>query len=147
LIGDGTSKVSNLNYSFTVSDSWFGAEMYALSLEFEKGDFKTLSGVYNYDPSGWGRLATLGTASSSYLLSFAFDPSTTIGVRETLSFAVDAIMFNSAFSDPSVWRQSWLALDTKGGETAALLHPVLSLLPCCFMEPVWPFLGFSGENM
>jgi hypothetical protein len=87
--------------------------------------------------SGWNNLVLLPdeAGDSSYLTLRA---GTLIGLGQTLSFSLDAIIYNAALSDPSfwgegdVWGQSWFATDTKrggdGGSTAPVPEPASMLL-------------------
>jgi hypothetical protein len=124
--GDGTTYVANLIYSFTVTYSWFEAEMDALSLRFSNDVFKEITLVNYYLPSNWTH-KTFVTNDNSYLLSLG---GSTIGVGETLSFSLDTVMFSQALGNPSFWEkgqlwvQSWTAGDTLGGGDGGTTAPV-----------------------
>lgn len=133
-LGNGTSKVTNLAYSFFVTSSALGAEMITLSLEFESDVFKSLTSAYNYNPSDWNDFSWTWN-QSTYLLSVAGSP---IAAGDTLSFLVDAIIYNAALYNPSLWQegqvwgQSWVAFDSRfggdGGSTAPVPEPTAMLL-------------------
>lgn len=121
---DGTSDFDGLEYMFTVTDSVLGAEMDFLSLEFEPDVFLSVDNVQFLQPTDWWSF-TDSSSSSVYELAFA---GTSIGLGESLTFAVDVTMYNDALADPSlwqegqVWAQSFLAGDSycggDGGSTS-----------------------------
>jgi hypothetical protein len=136
-LGDGTSAITNLVYFFSVTRSYSGALMDYISLEFESSVFKSLyEGKINV-LSGWTKSIFLPEKpeDSTYLELTAGTP---IGLGQTLSFSVDAIIYNAALLDPSLWRegdiwgQSWFAFDTNnggdGGSTAPVPEPTAMLL-------------------
>ena len=132
---DGTSTITGLEYFFTVTDdAGTGAEMDMLSLEFEGDVFSYVSTAYDYNPTDWTS-STISSTNSSYTLSIA---GTTLGVGETLSFSIDAIIFTDALTNASlwdegqIWGQSWFSSDTleggDGGSTAPVPEPTSMLL-------------------
>jgi hypothetical protein len=124
---NGTTLVSNILYSFTVVSSPPGSEMWFLGVQFDRDLFQSLS-VYDFDPSSWYNF-TINSTDDTLMLSFGVP---TIGVGETLSFALNAVLFNSALDNPSLWSQSWLAMSTSGavdsGSTAPVPEPASMLL-------------------
>jgi hypothetical protein len=126
--GDGTSTLTGLQYTFTVTDSMLNAEMDFLSLEFENDVFTSVSSLNFVNPPDWTPLLDFSTFGSLYKISSG---GTTIGVGESLQFTVDVVMNNAAFTDSSLWQegqiwgQSWLSGDTlRGGDGGSTSSPV-----------------------
>ena len=133
--GDGTSTFDQIDYLFNVTDTLGGAEMIALSLEFENDVFSDIGSLSSINPSDWGSFNVASTGSN-YQVVFA---GTSVGVGESLSFSMDdVIVYNNALTssdlwqEGQVWAQSWGALDTyfggDGGSTAQVPEPSTLLL-------------------
>ena len=125
--GDGTSVLTGLQYTFTVTDSMLNAEMDFLSLEFEGDLFFSVDNVQFLQPTNWSVNQLISGAGNIYELASA---GTTIGVGESLQFTVDVVMNNAAFTDSSLWQegqiwgQSWMSGDTLGGGDGGSTSPV-----------------------
>ena len=125
--GDGTSVLTGLQYTFTVTDSMSNAEMDFLSLEFEGDVFLSVSNEQFLQPTDWSVNQLTSGAGNIYELASA---GTTIGVGESLQFTVDVVMNNAAFTDSSLWQegqiwgQSWFSGDTLGGGDGGSTSPV-----------------------
>jgi len=130
-IGGGKSSVTGLQYTFTVTDSSAGAEMYKLSLEFGGDVFLDVDNLLFIQPTDWDVLELTSGSGNIYELASA---GTTIGLGECLQFTVDVIMYNAAFTDPTLWQegqiwgQSWTALDNHSCPRT-LHHPAYGRWP------------------
>ena len=134
--GDGTSTFDQIDYLFNVTDTLGGAEMIALSLEFENDVFSDIGSLSSINPSDWGSFNVASTGSN-YQVVFA---GTSVGVGESLSFSMDGvIVYNNALTssdlwqEGQVWAQSWYARDNTyfggdGGSTAQVPEPSTLLL-------------------
>lgn len=133
--GDGTSTLTGLQYTFTVTDSMLSAEMNFLSIEFGGDIFVSVSNEQFLQPTDWSVNQLTSPMGNIYELASA---GTTIGVGESLQFTVDVIMNNTAFTDSSLWQegqtwgQSWWSGDTldggDGGSTAPVPEPATVML-------------------
>jgi hypothetical protein len=123
----GTTTVSKITYSFTVISSPPGVGMWFLGVEFDKDLFQSVS-ITDFIPSNWVNF-TLNSTEDTYLLSFG---APSIGLEETLSFSLSAVLTDGAFDNPSLWSQSWMAMSTSGssdfGTTAPVPEPASMLL-------------------
>lgn len=124
---DGTSTLSGVEYTFYVDTADLNAKMDYLSLEFENDVFTNVFNFTFVNPTNWMDLQLTSSGSSIYEITNAGD---TIGVGEYLQFTVDVTMYNTAFTDSSlwdegqVWGQSWLSGDTLGGGDGGSTSPV-----------------------
>ena len=91
------------------------------------GNKGVLAGPYGYDPNDWTTSNLVSSSGSFYTLSAAGSP---LGVGDSLSFAVDVLLYSAALSDSTlwnegqVWGQSWMARDTLGGGDGGSTAPV-----------------------
>ena len=117
---DGTTTFSDVTYWFDVVDALGGAEMSAISLEFENDVFSSWGGPLTSSPADWTYSATPST-SSVYLEG---DAGSTIAVGDQLSFTFGSLtLFNDALvpgnllwqEGHDIWGQSWNAFDNAGG--------------------------------
>ncbi|MBC2693770.1 MAG: PEP-CTERM sorting domain-containing protein [Desulfobacteraceae bacterium] len=125
--GDGTSTLTNLQYTFNVTGSELGAEMNVLSLEFEGDVFTDVDNLVFIQPPDWNVFETTSPDGNIYELTSA---GTTIGLGEYLQFRVDVTMVTAALTDSTfwdegqIWGQSWTAFDTHGGGDGGSTSPV-----------------------
>jgi len=133
---DGTSTVTNLQYTFNVTGSAGGAEMSLLSLEFEGDVFVSVDSLTFDQPIDWAVTQLTSPYGNIYELTRAGATGTTIGLYESLQFTVSLIINNNALTDPSLWDegqicwgQSWTARDTLGGGDGGSTTPAPAPVP------------------